>query len=97
MRVPLLSGSSQQATGFHWRQLRTNESFDLIPNHGIAFHFRVGFGENTVVPRILVAPDRFQFIVKSKVSENPGARFIGSTNLGPAVKSAIRLVEIRCI
>ena len=97
MCVPLLSGSSRQATRFHERQLRTNESFDLIPNHGIAFHFSVGFGENTVVPRILVAPDRFQFIVKSKVSENQGARFIGGTNLGPAVESAIRLVEIRCV
>src|SRR5260370_37433506 len=89
-----LSGSFRQAIRFHWRQLRANENFDLIPNRRIAFNFRVEFGEDTVVPGILVAADRSKFIVKSKVSQNPGTRFIASTNFPSAVKRATRLVII---
>ena len=38
--------------------------------------------------------DRLQFVVKSKVPEDSGAGFIHGANHGPAVESAIRLVEI---
>jgi len=95
MRGHLLNGFLWQSTRFSGSQLRTNERFYLIPHHRIAFNFRVRFGEEAVIPRIFVAMDRLQFVVKSKVPEDSGANFIGSANLWPTVESAVRLVEIR--
>ena len=70
------------------------KAIPLEPKHRITFNLCVSFHEETVIPGILGAFEGALFVVKSKVSNDLRARWIGGANIVVAVDESMRLIEV---
>src|SRR5258708_34694786 len=82
-----------------WIGLRSFQSlphhtFDLRPDAAIALTLHVACGKNAAEPGCLRALDWILLVILPVISQYLGLSRISGSDLGPAMKDAVRLIEI---
>src|SRR5258708_36042101 len=82
-----------------WIGLRSFQSlphhtFDLRPDAAIALTLHVACGKNAAEPGCLRALDWILLVILPVISQDLDLRRVVGSELGPAIKNAVRLLEI---
>jgi hypothetical protein len=79
------------------RQIRTEQSFDLRPNFGVALDLNMPFGKQTRIPRKVPALWRLGSILAAEIPNNSGSLWIGGSDQRTAMNQTVSLVKIRSL